>query len=826
MGVLRPGQRKQATVGTEGPASVSCEFGRLLRHHRLAKGLSQEALAERARMSAHGISALERGHRRRPQFETLTLLAGALALSEHDRREFVVAAGAELARQAGSVTVGPWSDTASSSFPAALTSFVGRKAELEEIRTLMREQRMVTLTGAGGIGKTRTATQIARKLGDAGDGAVCFVGFAPIRDPSLVAPTIASALGVQKVPKRPLLETLCAYLKNKSLLLILDNCEHVIEEAAIVAEALLNGCPRVQILATSRERLRAAGEHAYRLPPLIANDAVGLFADRACAVDHRFFVTTENASEIEQICRSVDGMPLAIELAAARVNVLSVKALAAKLDDRLGTLSGGDRIADPRMQAMRGTLDWSYSLLSEPEQRVFERLSIFAGGCTLNGATNVCASKGTVLDLLASLVDKSLVVAELEGPEPRYRLLESFRQYAHERLVARGEDQVVARRHAATCLDLVEWANGVQECEPQYIWAGLCVGEQHNLRAALEWSLRERHDVPLGQRLASRAAIWVSIIHEDGRSWITAALNLADQETPREVLAALYYAQSCLATEHFEYNAVLAIGKGALALYREVGDPLGVVRTQCHLGEALFCLGRREEAQEVLVDALRLARTLGTRCRCSLATVLQLLAVSTDDVVAGRGYISEQLQIYKALGLTRGVPHALMALAICEFRAANLEQALKYATDAVAIAPPGSYTRISPLGWLSRFLVESTRYDEAKETSRELLVLAREYHLDVQAAWTLDLVACVATLRAQEAADRAPSAYANAGRVLGFVNARIESLEAVRDFIEQPQYDRVLAVLRETLGADALARLMAEGAAATEEQAVDVALAL
>jgi predicted ATPase/DNA-binding XRE family transcriptional regulator len=802
----------------------------LLRRHRLAKGLSQEALAERARMSAHGISALERGYRRRPQFETLTLLAGALALSEHDRREFVVAAGAESARQAGSVTVGPWSDTAGSSFPAALTSFVGREAELEEIRTLMREQRMVTLTGAGGIGKTRTATQIVRELGDAGDCAVCFGGFAPIRDPSLVAPTIASALGVQEVPKRPLLETLCAFLKNKSLLLILDNCEHVIEQAAIVAEALLDGCPRVRILATSRERLRAAGEHAYRLPPLTAKDAVRLFADRACAVDHRFAVTDEHAAEIEQICRSVDGMPLAIELAAARVNVFSVKALAAKLDDRLGTLSGGARTAALRMQAMRATIDWSYNLLSEPEQRVFESLSIFVGGCTLIGATKVCASgdtgEGTVLDLLASLVDKSLVVAELEGPEPRYRLLESFRQYAHERLVARGEDQVVARRHAATCLDLVDWASHVQECEPESIWAGLCVGEQHNLRAALEWSLRERHDVLLGQRLASKAAIWVSIIYEDGRSWITAALNLVDQATPREVLAALYYAQSFLAAERFEHNAALASGKEALALYREVSDPLGVVRTQGHLGEALFCLGRRQEAQEVLVDALQLARTLGTRCRCSLATVLRLLAVSGDDVVAGRSYISEELQIYDALGLTRAVPHALIALAICEFRAANLEQALKHATDAVAIAPPRSYTRISPLNWLSRFLVESARYDEAKETSRELLVLAREYHLDVQAAWTLDLVACVAILRAQEAADRVLSVYENSGRVLGFVGARLQSLEAVRDFIEQPQYDRALAVLRETLGADALANLMAEGTALSEEQVVDAALAL
>ena len=781
-------------------------------------------------MSAHGISALERGYRRRPQFETLTLLAGALALSEHDRREFVVAAGSESARRAGSVTVGPWAGVATSSFPAALTSFVGREAELEEIRALMREQRMVTLTGPGGIGKTRTATQIARDLGDARDGAICFVAFAPIGDPSLVAATIASTLGVQEMPNRPLIETLRAYLRNKSLLLMLDNCEHVIEQAAIMAEALLDGCPRVRILATSRERLRAAGERAYRLHPLSANDAVILFADRACAVNHRFAVTTESAPEIEQICRNVDGMPLAIELAAARVNVLSVKALAAKLDDRLGTLSGGERTADPRMQAMRATIEWSYNLLSEPEQRVFERLSIFAGSCTLGGAADVCTAYGVsehhVHDLLASLVEKSLVVADLEGHEPRYQFFESFRQYARERLAARGEDQLIARRHALAYLDLAESVADAVECEPVHVWRSRSAGEEYNLRAALEWSLSDRNDVLLGQRLASKVATWDPIVLKDRRSWTTAALNLADEETPMEVLAALHYAQSYVAAQFSENSIVLASGERALVLYREVGDSLGVVRVQGRLGEALFFLGRGEEAREVLEEALRLARQLGARCRRSRAMVLRGLALSTDDVGAGRGYIAEELQIREALGQTNQIGHSLMALAVCEFRAGNVDLALEHATDALAIAPPDSYLRVVALNWLSRYLVELARYDEAKKNSHELLLLAREHQLDIQVAWSLDVVACVAILRAQKAAVRAPSVYATAGRVLGFVDARLEALESGRDFIEQPQYERILAVLRETLGADALVNLRAEGATMNEDQAVEEAFAI
>ena len=798
-----------------------------LRQYRLAAGLSQEALAELARMSAQGVSALERGYRRTPQRETLALLASALTLNKEQRQEFeTCAARSVLLGRGASVTVGPWPETAIPNLPPALNSFVGREAELEEIRTLVREQRMVTLTGAGGIGKTRTATQIARELRDGGDGAVCFVSFTPIRDPSLVAATIASTLGVQEMPNRPMLETLRAYLRNKSLLLILDNLEHVIEQAAVVAETLLDGCPRVRILATSRERLRAAGERAYRLQPLAANDAVILFAHRACAVDHRFAATNENAPEIEQICRSVDGMPLAIELAAARVNVFSVKALVAKLEDRLGILIGGERTADPRRQTMRATIEWSYNLLSWMEQRVFERLAIFAGGCALNTATDVCACEGVseddVPDLLASLVDKSLVVADLEGYEPRYHLFESFRQYARERLVARGEVQLIARRHTLAYLGLAESLVEVQEYEPVHVWQSRSAGEEHNLRAALEWSLSDRNDVLLGQRLASTVTAWKSIVAKDGRSWTTAALNLAHEETPKEVLAALHFAQSTIAVQHFQYHAAFASAEEAVMLYREVGDSLGVMRAQCDLGEALSFLGRREEAQEVLEEAMRLARQLGGRCRESLAIVLRRLAVSTNDVAAARGYIAEALQIRDALGQAP----CLVALAACEFRAGNVDLALKHARDALVITPSDSYARMVALNWLSRYLVEVARYDEAKKNSHELLLLAREHHVDVQVVCAVDLATCVAILRPQEEADRAPSGYAKAGQVLGFVDAQLEALATGRDFIERPQYERVLAVLRETLGSDVLAKLMAAGATMNADRAVEEAFAI
>ncbi|MGC2406034.1 MAG: helix-turn-helix domain-containing protein, partial [Candidatus Cybelea sp.] len=370
-------------VEDEGRTVGSPEFGTLLRSFRLTAGLSQEALAERAGMSAHGIRALERGYRRTPQRGTLVLLSGALALSDEQQQELEVAAARWVLLRDGrkaSVTVGPWPDRLTSNLPLSLASFVGRERELDEIATLVREHRLVTLTGSGGVGKTQTALQVATALGDAN--AAWFVGLAPISDPSLIPAAIASALHVQEVPTRPLLETLLEYLKNKTLLLILDNCEHVVVQAATVADALLANCPRVRILATSREPLRAGGEQVYRIPSLNLVDSTALFSDRARAVDHRFALTDDNGPAVAELCRRLDGIPLAIELAAARVDSLSITTLLERLEARFRVLAGGERTALPRQQTMRATIDWSYDLLSSPEQRVFERLSIFAGGCT------------------------------------------------------------------------------------------------------------------------------------------------------------------------------------------------------------------------------------------------------------------------------------------------------------------------------------------------------------------------------------------------------------------------------------------------------------
>ena len=625
----------------------------LLRSFRLTAGLSQEALAERAGMSAQGIRALERGYRRTPQRGTLALLSAALALGDEQQQELEVAAARWVLlgdEGKASVTVGPWPDTLSAYLPLSLASFVGREREVDEIATLVREHRLVTLTGSGGVGKTQTALHAATAVADAS--AAWFVGLAPISDPLLVPAAIASALRVQEVPTRPLLETLLEYLKHKMLLLILDNCEHVVTQAATVADTLLANCPRVRILATSREPLRAGGEQVYRIPSLSAGDSIALFSDRARAVDHRFALTDDVAPAVAELCQRLDGIPLAIELAAARVDSLSIAALLERLEARFRVLAGGGRTALPRQQTMRATIDWSYDLLSAREQRVFERLSIFAGGCTVASAQAVCAGEDAatakVYDLISSLVDKSMVVAEFDGIEPRYRLLESFRQYARERLVDRGEAEIVAHRHALVCLDLAEQLERAYNNELEEVFLEQARQDLDNWRAALEWSLGARGDVALGQRLAGELdPAWPFFALLEGRRWVWSAIACIDERTPSKVIAKLNSTQARIASELGEFEVELTSSQIALERYVALGDARGIADSQHAAGTALLRYGRLAEAEALLREALAGARTLGTRRL--LAHVLRLLSTIRQingDFAEARTRAAEALAIF------------------------------------------------------------------------------------------------------------------------------------------------------------------------------------
>jgi predicted ATPase/DNA-binding XRE family transcriptional regulator len=802
----------------------------LLRRYRLAAGLSQEALAERARMSKNGIGALERGYRRTPRRETLGFLAVALALDAEQRRTFeaTAARSGALRRHGGaSVTVGPWPHARTSNLPLALTNFVGRSSELGEISALVRAHRLVTVTGAGGVGKTQTALQVGRSFSDEAGVTVAFAGLAPIGAGSLVVAVIAAAVAVQEVPNRPLRETLVAYLKNRALLLILDNCEHVVGEAANVVEALFIGCPRVRILATSREPLRAAGEHIYRLPSLSATDAMALFTDRARAVDLRLALTDETAPIVADICRRLDRIPLAIELAAARVNLLSLKALAEKLDDRFPILTHGERTALPRQQTMRATIDWSYELLSAPEQRFFERLSIFAGGCTFTTAATVCGDGDTpqadLLELLSSLVDKSLVIADLDGSEPRYRLLDSFRQYAREKLASHGEQEIVARRHALACLELARRLDRAYDSEPDEVWLELSHEELDNWRTALKWALTDRGDVVLGQALVGELRfLWQYFAPVQGKRWLVPARDLIDDSTPVSVLAKLDCAEADIAWQLRDYHLQLSSSKSAIERHQAVGDVLGVSRAQSLAAYALLSLGRFVDAQSLLQEALITARRLKNRRLVAyLLRGLGYAKALDGDVVAARALVAEALENYEAIGATRSAAMPLMHdLAWFEFHAGNPGLALQHETEALQQGRKLNSVRmvIYALSAISGFLLALDRYDEADERAREALFLARDQHLEVLVAEALQHLAASAALRVRASVDALTWARARAARILGFVDARLAAMGSTRIITLQPEYDRVMAALRDAVGPDELVRIMAAGAAMSEEQ--------
>lgn len=812
----------------EGRANVFPEFGALLRRHRLAAGLSQQNLAERAQMSVYGISALERGYRKTPQFATIARLATALTLSIDEKREFIAAAQPRGAPNGASVTPGRWPNARSGRLPLSLKRFVGREAELDEIAALLREHRFVTLTGAGGVGKTQTALRAAAALGEL-ETACCFVDLAPVGDATLVATTIATALGVQEVLNHALVETLAAFLKNKTTLMVLDNCEHVIAEAAIVADFLLRDCPNLRILATSREPLRTGGERTYRLPSLDKGDAIALFADRAQAVDAHFTLIDENRPIVGEICGQLSGIPLAIELAAAQVTVLPLRALSKALDDRFAALVGGEPTAPARQRTMRAAIDWSYELLGPPEQQLFERLSVFAGGCTIDIAMAVCrledTSAGDMLTLISSLVGKSLVVADLVSDEPRYRMLEPFREYAREKLKARGENDAVAQRHVLAYIQ--EAGRFAPRDRHHTVYYGHARNEIENWRTAVRWALTERNDVVAGQRLVADVyCLWGTTpdVLSDGRRWIPAALSLVDEHTPPAIIAKLKLAEAELVTHLGNYPLQLASAREAVRYYREAGDDLNFLRAQTVVANALYNLrdepsserGRIDEACQILGEALKLAQKLGSDW--DTIRVLRNLGVCLvdRDPAAARTHLMEALHLIKATDNQHTIELIAIDFAALSFREGNAELALRYLTDIFAsgrdLATPRRVTVIAQNA-IAEYLIALGRYEEAREYASEALRAARGEHLDVLAVDSLGRLVSCAALREKS---YGPDAKIIAARTLGFVNARLRALGSTTAL----HPNRVFSALREALGEETLADLMADGATMAENEAV------
>src|SRR5215207_1666411 len=514
--------------------------------------------------------------------------------------------------------------------PPARTSFVGREHEVVEIKRVLPTTRLLTLTGAGGSGKTRLALEVAKDLLETYPDGVWLVELAGLSEGELGVPAVAAVLGVREQRGRPLWDILVDYLWPKDILLILDNCEHLIEATARLIDGLLVGCPKLRVLATSREPLGVPEEVVWRVPslpvpglrsPATAEQLSGyasvrLFVDRARQRSTAFGLGSCNARAVADICRRLDGIPLAIELACARVGVLSPEQIAQRLKDSLKLLTGGARTATPRHQTLKGTLNWSYELLGEPERKLFERLSAFMGGWALEAAETVGTGDGVeeedVLDLLSRLVDKSLVVAEAGEDEARYRMVEPIRQYGLERLEQRGDADAARRRHAAFFLALAEEAEPELRGSNQRGWLERLEMEHDNLRAALSWALGQEEETELGLRLGGALGeFWHLRGHlSEGRRWLQAGLAKGEATLTAARARALARA-GYIAWEQGDYAHSVALSEESLTLSRKLGDAAGAAAALYTLGWAAMFGDQVERALVLIEEAITLQRAAG-----------------------------------------------------------------------------------------------------------------------------------------------------------------------------------------------------------------------
>jgi predicted ATPase/class 3 adenylate cyclase len=506
----------------------------------------------------------------------------------------------------------------SHNLPAQLTSFVGRQAEMSGLREALAVNRFVTLTGAGGVGKTRLAVQVAAGVASEFADGAWYVDLAPVTVPEVVVVTIARVLGLPDQPGRTTIDTLLRFVRERQILVVLDNCEHLLEASAEVVVALLGAAPNLKVLATSREPLLVTGEATWQVPSLsIGDDAVELFADRARLALADFAVTPDNTADVAEICRRLDGMPLAIELAAARVRALSLTDIVDSLHDRFRLLTGGSRTSVRRQQTLRASVDWSHALLTDTERILFRRLAVFLGGFDLDAARTVAGADGVqryqVLDQLTLLVDKSLVVAENAGGPTRYRLLETVRQYAQEKLGESGEADAVRSRHRdhyasmAALLDAPARSDYEQRLEQAEV-------EMDNLRSAFGWSLENGDTEQVLTLTSSLQPLWTSHGRlREGRAWFDSAFTHCRDDLDR-IAAAIYaraLADKALLDIWDGSNASVDQGERALTIAREVDDPALLARALTAVALSIGYAYGAEVAQPYFAEATDHTRALG-----------------------------------------------------------------------------------------------------------------------------------------------------------------------------------------------------------------------
>jgi predicted ATPase len=781
-------------------------------------------------------------------------------------------------------------DSFPNNLPIHLTSFIGRENEIAEVKQELDRHRLVTLTGSGGTGKTRLSLQVAAELLEKFDHGVWFVELAPLADPDLIPQTILSTIGIQEQSGKTPLEVLSEYFQEKQALIVLDNCEHLVTASAQVVNMLLNAAPRLKVLASSREALGVKGEASYPVPSLSLPDvkhlptieqlsqyeAVRLFIDRVLLVAPHFVVDKDNAPFIAQICHRLDGIPLAIELAAARVKVLSVEQISKRLDDRFRLLTGGARTALPRQQTLRALIDWSYDILSENERLLLRRLSVFAGGWMLEAAEEVCSDSDQssvnsettehrllstdILDLLTQLVNKSLVVVVEQpyGRAPRYRMLETIRQYTREKLLESGKGEDVRARHFEYYLRTVKQAESEFYSPKELEWLVWLEHEWDNLRAAVEWSIADRPQVGL-ELVNGLGHFLMDNLHvNDMENWLSQLVAHPENSagTAARAKGLLYWAQCIgIGSSQQDISSAQAMLEEGLFIYKGLDDKEGIAWYLMSKGYFHGWMGEPSKGSPLLEEAIRLFQEINDKPR--IATALQLLGFSLEwhEIERKIVYMKESLSLYRELRYMSGMIEVLKQLGAVELRLGHFEaahtwldealsllqkhasslgtsktvsydvgdlafyegdyeQAQKYYEDCLAWAERVAssvsigYAKVR-LGYLSLRRGELQNADSFLREALQLFVKAGNLY---GIYFTFEGIAGLAV---------AEGHWAKAGILFGFTAKHMTDL---RPPVEQASLDRDLAIIRASLTNAEFANLAAEGSTMTMEQAIVLAL--
>ncbi len=710
-------------------------------------------------------------------------------------------------------------ETFKHNLPLQLTSFVGREREIAEAVKLLSSTRILTFIGPGGTGKTRLSLRVAAdQLPEFKDGA-WLIELAPLADPALIVSAIASVFELRELQGAPLINNVTDYLRGKQLLLILDNCEHLVEASAQLANQLLHHCPNLKIIASSREALGINGETVYRVPSLADDESTRLFVERAIKSEPHFILTKNNASFVTQICSRLDGIPLAIELAAARVKIFSPQQIAERLDDRFKLLTGGSRTALPRQQTLRALIDWSYQTLNETEQRALRRLAVFSGGWMFEAAESVIG-EGEAMDGLSGLVNKSLVNVEEQDSKSRYRFLETIRQYALEKLVESGEATEARDSHLDYVLNFVEQS-------PQSIYGferlealDETEAEHDNLRAALEWATANHPKKALKLAHAVGGFWTLRDYNSEARAWcktiLTKTESMPDVDADR---AHLYTLLGWLSVTIGEHKDSRAAAEQAMALARKVNDPITIARAYSILALACIFLGDYPTAQSAAVEGERFAREqdLKSELAVILSTRAQMIYYSEKDARQAKVYLDESVRLVREAGYGWASSLSAFGLALAAAVLGDLETARAGFNESAKFALKVGNKRIvySSQSEFAHILREQGELDEALGIYKDLLPKWRDLGHRSALAHELECIAYI--LVKKEEPQRSATLF-------GAAEALREKIDTYMTKMEQVEYEKEISALRAGMDEKEFNAAWSKGRTLTMDDAIEFAL--